>query len=216
MTSNTVQIISIIAPVGAVILGFALGVWWNSYQQKKRDQREIKAFLIRLEADLYHKLILLTDIEKMLYESKGFMSNNSPIIRWFSVPDLRKSFDIPLSFSIKYRKFSKQLYGFEGQMIHFNDEIQREKEVFDDIKQQYLNDKIAGRSHKDTSYDIKQEEGQIDIDILYIKDAIKEVSGYYYVVSVQFNKKSEQECKEELQKALDRRKHREPVAHKVS
>lgn len=216
MTSSTVQIISILAPIGAVVLGFALGVCWNNYQQKKRDEREIKAFLIRLEADLYYKIILLLDVERMFDEYKTSMSKGSSFIWWPGVPNLRKSFDIPLSFSIKHEKLSKQLYQFEGQMIYFNNNVQAEKEALDEIKQHSLKDREAGKSNENTLYNLRREEKGIDGYIPYVKGLIKEISGYYYTVSVQFNKRSEEECQKELQKAFDRRKHREPVAHKVS
>ena len=144
------------------------------------------------------------------------MSQNSPVVLWSNIPDLRKSFNIPLSFIIKEKDLSKELYEFEQRMVYFNDTVQKEKETLDDIKQQSLKDSEAGKSNESTFYNLKQEEGRIDRCMFFVKDYIKEIMGYYYIVSVQFNKKSEEECKKELQKALGRRKNKQPVRHKFS
>ena len=120
-----------------------------------------------------------------------------------------------MSFAIKQEKLSRDLYGFEKQMIYLNDVVKKQKEVVDNISEKFFKDKDEGRNNKDTLYNLKQEEKNINKYLLFVRDYIEEVSGYYRIVSIQFNKKPKEECEQELRKALDRRKNRQPVIHKI-
>ena len=126
MTSTTVQIISIIAPVGAVVLGFALGVWWNNHQQKKRDEREIEAFEMNVQVYIENSIVDLFRLQSsfMQYDRAVPLFCNSEIETiGFSKYTFQNKIDIPISFSVQNLDQAKNILLFfiqrMGQIDHF-------------------------------------------------------------------------------------------------
>ena len=178
MTSTAVQIISIIAPVGAVVLGFALGVWWNNYQQKKRDERIIEVFKNKMNIELQHTIDNLLNIRNVLNTYKECIKRidqgATGTVSWNRYPTVKKGFQVPESFALHYSNISKQIYKLENDLSELDYEVLTLCKRSNDIHEQYTKSKKDKKSTQNTLFNYKATERMVGTMMSYTEFLIEE------------------------------------------
>ena len=205
---------SIIYDSAPVLIGVALGfifsalwsMWWHGYQRKKRDEREIEVFKIKMRVELEHTIGYLISMKVFLNRyQEGVRRIEDPqeeqeAISWIKYPEIKRNFYVPESFALSYSNISRQIYKLEKHLLESNYGLSVLYKRLNEIQEQYTKNRENEEYTEITLLNYRATEKMVDRIIPYIEIST-EVS--FNILSFILEKDKET-LREEAEKQLNR------------